>query len=121
MEHIDVESKIVGGFILAANEIAKVDPTTRSWSDVEKARKELEHIKTRTANFLNAIDEMIMEGSEDWKSQWDLANELYAPFNDPYDPSTIDVEVLKAEFVSKGLNEDLAILIASSVKHPVLG
>lgn len=95
-----------------------------SWKNVEDARQELTTIGNKLKQYTQQIDDYLTENTPTWASQWDLANELFAPYNDPdnkYNTSDIEIPVLAKEFEEKGLCKELAEVLATSIKYPQLG
>lgn len=111
--------KLTSGLILAAGTLLEKPANEYDWQQLEAARKELSVIRERVNAYVDEIDNFLTDNCEDWQKQWDLANELYAPYNEPYDIDAIVVKTLAQEFEEKGLVKELAEMVAYSVKNPV--
>ena len=88
-----------------------------NWTEVEEYRKSLEGIRNEVTEYFNAIDNALTEAPT-WTSQWELAEELYKPFQEDYDPTELDHEALAAEFIEKGLEKSFAEQLALSIAEP---
>lgn len=108
-----------GALVQAAGTFLDKPTEEKTWSEIESMRRELAVIRTRTNEYLSEVENFLMENCPDWQSQWDLAHELYSPYNEPYSPEEIDIESLSSEFQEKGLNKELADQLATSIKYPV--
>lgn len=86
-----------------------------TWTDVEAARKEIAKVKSAVSNYLSSVEDCIVQGADTWTKQWELAEELYEPFKEDYNPHDIDKEALKAEFVEKGLEPEFADQLVISI------
>lgn len=111
---------LTGALVQAAGGFLDQPVEGKAWKEVEDIRREIAVISEKVNDYLSEVDQYFMDNCKDWQEQWDLANELYAPYNEPYDPDAIDVEALTAELKEKGLNEVLATQVAVMVKNPIL-
>lgn len=126
MTREELFTQAVGMKLLLDNAAAIVQNPTESftWEQVEDARKELATIGSVLHNYTQNLDTYVTDNTPIWAEQWDLANELFAPYNDPlnkYHTKDIDIAKLTTEFKEKGLCFKLAKSMATSIKYPQLG
>lgn len=110
---------LTGALIQAAGGFLDQPVENKTWAEVENTRRELQVIRERVNDYLTEIDQYFMANCKNWQEQWDLANELFMPYNEPYDPDKIDIEALSAEFQEKGLVKELADQVATTIKIPL--
>ncbi len=106
---------IVGASVQLAGNNLQNPVEELTWEQVENIRKEITSVKKNVIDYLVNLEDFIIQGSPDWTKQWELAEELYEPFKEDYDPNAIDQEALKAEFIEKGLNPTLAEQMVISI------
>lgn len=111
---------LTGALVQAAGGLLDNPVENKTWAEVEAARREIAIIRAKVNEYLTEVDQYFMNTCEDWQKQWDLAHELFAPYNEPYNPDEIDIETLSKELQEKGLVKELAEQVATSIKYPVL-
>lgn len=101
------------------------NPTEQmTWKEVEDTKVELQKIGKKLAWYIEAVEANLLDNTPIWAEQWDKAQELVAPWNDPddkYNPDDIVIADLAATFVKEGLCQELADVVATSIKYPQLG
>lgn len=110
---------LTGALVQAAGGFLDNPVENKTWKEVEDTRRELAVIRNKVNEYLTEVDQYFMQNCEDWQKQWDLAHQLFEPFNEPYNPDEIDIETLSAEFQEKGLVKELADQVATTVKYPI--
>ncbi|QKN84709.1 hypothetical protein KNV05_gp047 [Vibrio phage River4] len=110
---------LTGALVQAAGGFLDNPVENKTWKEVEDTRREITIIRERVNDYLTEIDQYFMNNCEDWQKQWDLAQEVFLPYNEPYDPDSIDIETLSKEFQEKGLVKELADQVATTVKYPI--
>ncbi len=110
---------LTGAFIQAAGGFLDNPVEGKTWKEVEDIRRELKVIRERVNEYLTEVDTYFMNNCPEWQKQWDLAQEVFLPYNEPYDPDEIDIETLSKEFQEKGLVKELADQVATTVKYPI--
>lgn len=120
MKRSDVFEKrqLVGASVQLAANCIQNDPKDLTWKQVENMRKDLQDARKLVDSFISDVETVLTEGCDNWKDQWDLTFQLHEPYNEPYDPTLIDIEALAKEFEEKGLNEELALILATSIAKP---
>ncbi|QDF14454.1 hypothetical protein BRIZO_35 [Vibrio phage Brizo] len=110
---------LTGALVQAAGGFLDNPVENKTWKEVEEVRREIAIIRERVNDYLTEIDQYFMNNCEHWQKQWDLAQEVFLPYNEPYNPDEIDIETLSKEFQEKGLVKELADQVATTVKYPI--
>lgn len=110
---------LTGALVNAAGCFLGQPPEQKTWKELEDFRKELGIIRDRVNTYFADVENYLMNNCPDWQEQWDLAQEVFLPYNDPYNPDDIDIEKLSTVFQEKGLNKELAHQVATSIKYPI--
>ncbi|QDF14693.1 hypothetical protein PONTUS_44 [Vibrio phage Pontus] len=110
---------LTGALVQAAGGFLDNPVENKTWKEVEEVRREIAIIRERVNDYLTEIDQYFMNNCEQWQKQWDLAQEVFLPYNEPYNPDEIDIETLSKEFQEKGLVKELADQVATTVKYPI--
>lgn len=92
-----------------------------TWEEVENRRRSLAEASKRIGAYISSVEGYLLDNTPLWAQQWDLAQELFAPYNEPYNPEDIVIEELAAKFVEGGLDLKLAEQVATQIKYPELG
>ncbi|QCQ57638.1 hypothetical protein JAVIER_41 [Vibrio phage Javier] len=110
---------LTGALVQAAGGFLDNPVENKTWKEVEEVRREIAIIRERVNDYLTEVDQYFMNNCEHWQKQWDLAQEVFLPYNEPYNPDEIDIETLSKEFQEKGLVKELADQVATTVKYPI--
>ncbi|QJQ85080.1 hypothetical protein KNV09_gp046 [Vibrio phage Athena] len=110
---------LTGALVQAAGGFLDNPVENKTWKEVEEVRREIAIIRERVNDYLTEVDQYFMNNCEHWQKQWDLAQEVFLPYNEPYNPDEIDIETLSKEFQEKGLVKELANQVATTVKYPI--
>lgn len=105
--------KLISAMVSAAGTFIENPVDEKTWSEVEKVRKELDVIKDRVVAYLDEVDNYITDQSKDWQEQWDLAYEIYQQESEK--EHTADLDQLTQHLEKRGLNNELASAIANQL------
>ncbi|AUG85056.1 hypothetical protein FDJ19_gp049 [Vibrio phage Ceto] len=110
---------LTGALVQAAGGFLDNPVEDKTWKEVEDVRREIAIIRERVNDYLTEVEQYFINNCKHWQEQWDIAAKVFEPYNEPYDPDSIDIEKLSAEFQEQGLVKELADQVATTIKYPI--